>query len=154
MRTPSSSPIPTFLVPMGLLAAVVAIIVGMIGMHLTTGPVGQFSSGGHLHASDVSATPSSSLFSGTQTTPCLVSEPTLILDSAEDPRCADISPCPDMDHLSDVCMTAPGGSPWAAPLPGLSALQPVLGGSPGSPLATSGRVPASFSPSELSISRT
>lgn len=154
MRTPSSRPIPSFLVPAGLLAAVVAIIVGMIGMHLTTGPVGQFSSGGHLHASDVGATLSSSLFSETPTAPCLVSEPTLILDSAEDPRCADISPCPDREHLSDVCMTAPGGSPWAAPLPGLSALQPVLGGSPGSPSATSGRVPASFSPSELSISRT
>lgn len=154
MKTVPFRPSPAFLTQVCLLAAVVAIIVGMLGMHVTTGPFGELSSAGHQHASDVGATSPSSHFSEAQTTACLAGELTLILDSDDDTRCVDISPCHDMDHLSDACIPAPGGSPLAAPAPGLSPLQPVLERLSGSPLVTCGHLPASPSPSELSISRT
>lgn len=156
MRTASSRPTPTFLAHTGLLAVVLAIIVGMVGMHVTAGPFSDVSFAGGRNAPDLIAAPFSSHISTAQTTMRMAGQTTSIRDSAEDTHtpCADISPCPEMNHLNSVCLPAPGGTAWTTPLPGLSPLQQLPERSLGPPLLTCKHLPASPSPSELSISRT
>ncbi|MEW1983803.1 DUF6153 family protein [Pseudarthrobacter oxydans] len=152
MRRGQTHPISAFLARVASVVGVLGIILGVLGMHVTTaqhsapltatGPDGPY----------VISASSPHSFSG-QTTVHEVSKDAHLHDPAAQTLCAEIIPCPEMGHFDSACVPVPGVTAWAAPQPGLSPLQVQLQHSFASPelASTFGPCP---SLSELSISRT
>lgn len=152
MRTGQTHPVSAFLASVASLVGVLGIILGVLGMHVTTA---QHSASPTAAGSDspyVISASSPHSFAG-QTTVRVVSKDAHLHDSAAQTLCAEIIPCPEMGHFDTFCVPAPGITAWAAPQPGVSPLQVRLqhSSAPPGPASTFGPCP---SLSELSISRT
>ncbi|MCZ9880190.1 hypothetical protein [Arthrobacter sp. B2a2-09] len=156
MTATTSGTISSFLRWAGLVLGMLAIIAGILGMHVMTGShtmhaaaaagagagagmahTAEPGDAGHSHLGAPGAVPAAATPGNTDTA-----------------SCPDPGPCPSAASMGGVCIPAPGPAPLAAPPPGSApfALQP----GPGLSVTFGGYPyrPGSPSPGELSISRT
>lgn len=148
MSAGQARPISAFLARAAALVAVLGIILGVLGMHVTTV---QHIVPPTAAGPEISASSPHSFFG--QRPVREVSKDAHLRDSAAQTLCAEIILCPEIGHFDTACVPAPGVSAWSAPQPRVSPIQvklPPLSASPG-PASTFGPCPTL---SELSISRT
>ncbi|MGG5175706.1 hypothetical protein ACQQCD_11960 [Pseudarthrobacter sp. J1763] len=138
-----------------LLAGLLAIVAGILGMHIMTGThampaaaTGHETGASHAmpapeHPGDVA---DSTNLRGISTAPGIPHAPA--------PSCADTGGCTVMSTMGGICVPSPGTTTLAAPPPGTTAL--TYGGGPitGGPAVGYEFIPRSPSPGQLSISRT
>lgn len=144
-----------FLLRGTLLAGLLAIIVGILGMHIMTGtrdmpaaatgheteaPHAMQASGHPGHVADITNVQGVSAAPG--------------ITHAPRPSCADTGGCTMMSAMGGDCVPSPGTTTLAAPPPGTTALASSGGPITGAPAIGYGFIPRSPSPGQLSISRT
>ncbi len=139
-----------------LLAGLLAIVAGILGMHIMTGthamptaatshdtgalPAMQAASDHPGHLADITAAP------GTSATQSLAHAP--------GPSCAAAGGCTMMSAMHGDCVPSPGNTALAAPPPGTTPLPSSGGTFTGIPTTVYAYLPRSPSPGQLSISRT
>lgn len=131
-----------FLLRIGLLAGLFAIIAGIIGMHVMAG--------GHSMHATPAASPAAVVSQASA-----VSHPAVHhADSPPAPSCTCPGNCTGMSALHAVCVPAPGHNTLTAPLPGVPSY--ATAGASGAGVLVSGysHRPGSPSPGDLCISRT
>lgn len=144
-----------FLRRAALLAGLLAIVAGILGMHIMTGTHAMPAPGtghetGSLHAMPASDNPDH--IADITAVPA-VSAPQSVTHSPR-PSCADAGGCTMMSAMDWSCIPSPGNTTLAAPPPGITTLQ--SGGRTNAATLSSryAYLPASPSPGQLSISRT
>ena len=153
MTAVSRGPVTAFLLRAGLLTAALAIIAGILGMHIMTDAHNMTAEHGMPAPA---AAPAMEQMHGTPTGANAGPGPGLSPDAAagSSSSCSAAGSCPEMSAMGNACVLSPGNTPLTAPMPGTapSALPDFDGAavvgtnysySPGSP-----------SPGELCISRT
>ncbi|MDI3243266.1 hypothetical protein QK292_17210 [Arthrobacter sp. AL08] len=154
-----------FLLRGALLTGLLAIVAGILGMHIMTGTHAMPASAtGHdtgarhampapehpAHVADITkiqgTTPVAAAVAGTTAAPGITAEP--------GPSCADTGGCTMISAMGGDCVPSPGTTPLAAPPPGATALTSIGGTITGIPDTGYGFIPRSPSPGQLSISRT
>lgn len=143
-----------------LLTVFLAIVAGILGMHIMTGAhtmptaaagttmeVPQPQGVGHTGHAPLQSSPR-----GTETEPATASRPDGVSGQAS--SCADTSGCTSMSAMDAVCVLSPANTSLSAPLPGLTPLQAP--DTSGAAAASTGYsyLPGSPSPRDLCISRT
>ena len=152
MRTGQTHPISAFLASVASLVGVLGIILGVLGMHVTTAQHSATLTAAGPDGPYVISASSPHSFSG-KTTVREVFKDAHLHEPAAQALCVDIIPCPEMGHFDTACVPAPGVTAWAAPQPGLAPLQVRLQQSSAPPGSASTFGPCP-SLSKLSISRT
>lgn len=125
-----------FLLRIGLLAGLFAIIAGIVGMHVMAG-------GHSMHA-----TPAAS--------PAAVVSQQAVHHAATPPApsCTSSGTCTEMSALHAVCVPAPGHNTLTAPLPGVPPYANAVTAEAGAQVPGHSHRPGSPSPGDLCISRT
>ncbi|MEV8147487.1 hypothetical protein AB0O52_04980 [Arthrobacter sp. NPDC080073] len=119
-----------FLLRMGLLAGLLSIIAGIVGMHVMAG-------GHSMHAAPV------------------VSEQAVHhAASPAAPSCTSTGTCTGMSALHAVCIPAPGHNTLTAPVPGVAPYASAATAGSGALVSGNSHRPGSPSPGDLCISRT
>ncbi|XAS65540.1 hypothetical protein ACOM2C_01685 [Pseudarthrobacter sp. So.54] len=149
-----------------LLTGLLAIVAGILGMHIMTGThaMPTAAATGHdtraphampapehpAHVADITkiqgTTPVAAAVAGTTATPGITAEP--------GPSCADTGGCTMISTMGGDCVPSPGTTTLTAPPPGATALTSSGGTITGVPDTGYGFIPRSLSPGQLSISRT
>jgi hypothetical protein len=139
-----------------LVAGILAIVAGILGMHIMTGTHTMPASAiGHdtraLHA--VQAAPD---HPGHITVPTAVpgAAAAQSLTHSLGPSCCDTGGCTTMSAMGGSCIPSPGSTTLTAPLPGTTALPSGGGTHAAMPSSGYAYLPGSPSPGQLSISRT
>ncbi|MEW1819530.1 hypothetical protein AB0323_01900 [Arthrobacter sp. NPDC080031] len=141
-----------FLLRMGLLAGLLSIIAGIVGMHLMAG-------GHSTHAAPVvspAAVVSDSHAVHTGAQRASVPEKTATQPAAPPaaPSCTSPGTCTGMSALHAVCVPAPGHNTLTAPLPGVAPYASTATAESGALVSGHSHRPDSPSPGDLCISRT
>lgn len=132
-----------------LLAAVLAGLAGLLGMHVFVGAHGTHASATHSATGEQAAPAASAHLASDHSRPAAHSE------TPEPPSCGCGGACGEQQAAHGSCTPAPSGASLSAPPPGtaLLAVQPRV--APAADLApTHSHLPATPTPRELSISRT
>ncbi|WP_332602099.1 hypothetical protein [Arthrobacter sp. S2(2024)] len=143
MTDPSRGRATAFLLRTGLLAGLLAIIGGIVGMHVMAG-------GHSMHA-----TPA--MGQSAVVGPATVIGPSHIVqhaDSSPAQSCASPGTCTTMSALHAVCVPAPGHNTLTAPLPGVPPYANAGTSEAGTLVSGYSHRPGSPSPGDLCISRT
>ncbi|MDI3243215.1 hypothetical protein QK292_16825 [Arthrobacter sp. AL08] len=144
-----------FLLRGAVLAGLLAIVAGILGMHIMTGTHAMPGAAtahdtGALHAMPAPVHPGHAAdiakIQRTSTAPGIAHAP--------GPSCADTGACTMMSAIGGDCVPSPGTTTLAAPPPGTTALTSSGGPITGVPAIGYGFIPRSPSPGQLSISRT
>jgi hypothetical protein len=139
-----------------LLAGILAIVAGILGMHIMTGTHTMPASAighdtGALHA--VQAAPDHPGHVAVITeVPAASAEQSLTRPPG--PWCGDACGCTMMSAMDGSCVPSPGSTTLAAPLPGTTTLPTAGGTNAATPAGGYAYLPGSPSPGQLSISRT
>jgi hypothetical protein len=144
-----------FLRRMSLLAALLAIIAGLFGMHVLVGSHG-------VHGPVVSSAAADSPVGNPQTTAATghsghgtAPAPVAKSTGNQPPSCSCQGSCGEVSAAHATCVPAPGGTSLAAPPPGTVPFDgPDLSGGRFQAVAEYPYLPGSPSPGDLSISRT
>lgn len=137
MTDPSRGRACAFLLRMGLLAGLLAIMAGILGMHVMAGSHS-------LHATPVLG----------ESAVVNLSHAVQDADSSPAPPCASPGTCTAMSALHAVCVPAPGHNTLAAPLPGVPPYANTGMREAGAAPCGYSHRPGSPSPGDLCISRT
>jgi hypothetical protein len=131
-----------FLLRMGLLAGLLSIIAGILGMHVMAG-------GHSMHAAPI-VSPAA-----------VVSQASVVSQQAVHhaatppaPSCTSSGTCTEMSALHAVCVPAPGHNTLTAPLPGVPPYANAVTAEAGAQVPGYSHRPGSPSPGDLCISRT
>lgn len=155
MTAISSGRARAFLLRGALLAGLLAIVAGILGMHIMTGTHAMPAAAtghdtGALHAMQASGHPGHVVditnVQGVSTAPGITHAP--------GPSCADSGGCTMMSAMGGDCVPSPGTTTLAASPPGMMPLTSRGGPITGVPAIGYGFIPRSPSPGQLSISRT
>ena len=144
-----------FLRRAGLLAGLLSVIAGVVGMHTMTGSYGVLTSAAVPAAETLQAmqspAPDHTAFAGIS---AKISSESAGTGSLPEPACADPAGCAMMAVIDASCIPSPGNTSLAAPLPANAPL--AASDDAGAPrqASTSSYRPGSPSPGELCISRT
>ncbi|WP_427136245.1 hypothetical protein [Pseudarthrobacter sp. S9] len=157
MTAPLSGRAAAFLCRTALLAGILAVIAGILGMHIMTGSHSMTASAavqdvGMIQAMQSSATghTSHAAFGAAATD----SSPSMTGTSMHGSSCADPGGCAMMTAMdASSCTLSPGNAPLAAPLPGSTSFA-VDYPYTRTPASTHSYLPGSPSPGQLCISRT
>ncbi|QDG87090.1 hypothetical protein [Pseudarthrobacter sp. NIBRBAC000502770] len=146
-----------FLRRASLLAGLLAIIAGIFGMHVMTGPHSMPAStavqGVEMqHVMQPPATTHSS--HAPSATPVIDSSPLPDTRSMPGPSCADLGGCAMMASMDASCIPSPGNTSLAAPLPGQTPFAAHNDADAPTPASAYSYLPGSPSPGQLCISRT
>jgi len=123
-----------------LLAGLLAIVAGILGMHILTGTHAMPASDHPDHVADITALPGASAAQS--------------LTHAPGPACADTARGTMTSTMGGNCIPSPGNTTLAAPPPGTMPLPSSGGTITGIPTIGYAYLPRSPSPGQLSISRT
>jgi hypothetical protein len=155
MTAISSGRATAFLRRGALLAGLLAIVAGILGMHIMTGTHAMPAAAtghdtGALHAMPAPEHPNHvadiTAVTGTTAAPGITHAP--------GPSCADTGGCTMISAMGGNCVPSPGTTTLAAPPPGTTPLPSSRGPITGLPDTGYGFIPRSPSPGQLSISRT
>ncbi|MDD1478586.1 hypothetical protein [Arthrobacter sp. H16F315] len=144
-----------FLRRAGLLAGLLAIIAGILGMHIMTGSHGMPAAATSLGtdmAQDGQASVAVAAAPGgaaAQSTPAPQSPPSMSGRS-----CADAGVCATMSAMDAVCIPSPGNPPLTVPLPGVTPFAATVPPTLPAGFSPYAYLPGSPSPGDLCISRT
>lgn len=138
-----------------LLAGILALVAGILGMHIMTGS----------HSMAASAvSPGTDLAQAAQATAAPTpapggvavrgTRPALGPASMTGGSCADAGVCATMSAMGEVCIPSPGNPPVEVPLPGVTSSAAAVRAPSPAGFAPYPYLPASPSPGELCISRT
>lgn len=144
-----------FLRRMALLAGMLAIIAGILGMHIMTGS----------HSMPTTAVPGAEMPQMMQSpatehtshapgAASIGSSPSAGTTSIPGPSCADPGGCAMMSAMDASCIPSPGNTSLAAPLPGNTPFAAEADADASTPGSTYSYLPGSPSPGQLCISRT
>lgn len=141
-----------FLLRMGLLAGLLAIIAGIVGMHVMAG-------GHSMHATPIvspAAVASDSHVLHTDAERASLPDKAAAPPAASSPApsCTCPGTCTTMSALHAVCIPAPGHNTLAAPLPGVLPYANAVTAEAGAQVPGYSHRPGSPSPGDLCISRT
>lgn len=140
-----------------LLAGLLAIIAGILGMHVMTGPHSMPASAG-VPGAEVSLVmqppatahsahaPEAATAKGSSLSPDTTSMP--------GPSCADLGGCTKMSAMDASCIPSPGNASLAAPLPGNTPFAAHDDADARTPVSAYSYRPGTPSPGQLCISRT
>lgn len=139
-----------------VLAGLLAIVAGILGMHIMTGTHAmQAAATGHdtgaLHAMQAASEHPGHLADITAVSGSSAAQS---LTHAPGPSCADTSGCTMMSSMVGGCIPFPGNTTLAAPPPGATPLPSSGRTNTGIPTSGYAFLPQSPSPGQLSISRT
>jgi hypothetical protein len=158
VTTASRGRVITFLLRAGFLAAALAIIAGLFGMHIMTGAHGMAAHGmpmageGHT-AAQVSADPAG--HSGHGTEPAGRGMTAVAAATGSPSSCSSAGACPEMSAGGAACVLAPANTSLTAPQPGTAPCAvPDLAGTAAAAGTNYSYSPDSPSPGDLCISRT
>ncbi|MCB5282253.1 MULTISPECIES: hypothetical protein [unclassified Arthrobacter] len=155
MATALSGRAAAFLRRACLLAGMLAVIAGILGMHIMIGT--------HVMPAP-SAVPGTTMAMAAQTSAAVAPVP--VGAAAQDtpafqdaafisgPPCADAGACAMMSAMDAACISFPGNPPLAAPVPGTNPFAATVPAAWSDGFATYPYLPGSPSPDQLSISRT
>ena len=131
-----------FLLRISLLAGLLSIIAGIVGMHVMAG--------GHSMHATAAASPAA-----------VVSQASLVSQQAVHhaatppaPSCTSSGTCTEMSALHAACVPAPGHNTLTAPLPGVPPYANAVTAEAGAQVPGYSHCPGSPSPGDLCISRT
>lgn len=157
MTATLSGRIPAFLVRAGLIGGMLAIIAGILGMHVMTGSHS-------MHAAAAAGPGTGMMQVEASTAPGYAAHshlgaPTAVpaaasLSTADTASCPDPGPCPSAASMGGVCIPAPGTASLAAPLPGSTPFADQSDAGLAVTVLAYTYLPGSPSPGELCISRT
>lgn len=141
-----------FLRRVGLLTALLAIIAGILGMHVIGASHSMHSPAGGSDIAEPQAHDGHTVLPGDRSSSVGAS----VLQSAQLPgsHCTNSCTCTAMSAMGAVCVPAPGDDSLAAPLPGVPPYADEGTTEPGSLIAGYSHHPGSPSPGDLCISRT
>jgi hypothetical protein len=152
--------ISAFLRRAGLILGMLAIIAGIFGMHVISGPHTMHAAAaagpgtGMLHTA-VSTAPATGYAGHNHLgAPAVVPAAAATSGTADTASCPDPGPCPSAASMGGVCIPAPGPGSLAAPLPGSTPFAAQAGTGLAVTATGYAYLPGSPSPGELCISRT
>ncbi|MEC5182156.1 hypothetical protein [Arthrobacter sp. CG_A4] len=144
-----------FLRRAGLLAGLLSIIAGIVGMHTMTGshsvPTSAAVPAAEMLQAMQSSAPEHTALAGAS---AIVSSESAGTGSLPEPACADQAGCAMMAAMDATCIPSPGNASLAAPLPGNAPLAAHDDAGAPTQASTSSYLPGSPSPGDLCISRT
>ena len=156
MTAISSCRATAFLRRVALLAGLLAIVAGILGMHIMTGTHAMPSSAAAHDTGAMHAMQGASDYSGhvTVITEVPAASAAQSLTHPPGPSCGDAGGCTMMSAMDGSCIPSPGSTTLAAPLPGTTTLP--AGGGTNAATSSGGYayLPGSPSPGQLSVSRT
>jgi hypothetical protein len=157
MTATISGPIAAFLSRAALAAGMLAIIAGILGMHVMTGSHTLHAAPAAEHGPGMTQTEASTApgNAGHSHLGAPTAVPAAASQSTPDPAsCPEPGPCPSAASMGGVCIPAPGTASLAAPLPGSTPFAVQAGASLASTVLGYAYLPGGPSPGELCISCT
>ena len=136
-----------------LLAGIVAIIAGILGMHIMTGSHSMTASAPVPDAGMILAMHSREI-GHTSHIPAADSSLSAAMTSGHGSSCSDPGGCAMMSAMVASCIPSPGNAQLAAPLPGSAPFAVHGGAGTPTPASAHSYLPGSPSPGQLCISRT
>ncbi|MGM7778305.1 hypothetical protein ACSVHC_20160 [Arthrobacter sp. KNU-44] len=141
-----------FLLRIGLLAGLLSIIAGILGMHVMAGGHSMHATAGASQAAVVS--PSHGVHTFAERASMPDGAAVQLAASPPAPSCTSSGTCTEMSSLHAVCVPAPGHNTLTAPLPGVPPYANAVTAEAGAQVPGYSHRPGSPSPGDLCISRT
>lgn len=142
-----------FLRRAGLLAGLLAVLAGIIGMHIMTGPHGMPASNA-VQGEEMPKVMQPPAEYSAHAASVEGSSPSPNTRSVPEPSCADLGGCASMSPMDASCIPSPGNASLAAPLPGNTPFAAHDDADAPTPAFRYSYRPGSPSPGQLCISRT
>lgn len=138
-----------------LLAGMLAIIAGILGMHIMTGTHAMPASAAVPDTEMVMVAPASAATAPTPVARVVEGKPAAqAMTSMPGLSCADAGGCASMSTMGTSCIPSPGNPPPVVPPPGVTPFAAIVPAPLPTGLAAYPYLPGSPSPGELCISRT